>query len=104
MLRRSRAVLALALVLVLSTGVAAAFAISHRQLQLAEHYRNLAALEKEWILSCQTEEGLILYKEWSSDSGAKEQVVVPYFSSIAAWGLLAGTVTPEQARGDRGVI
>ena len=65
----------------------------------ADHYRALAAAEKDWILDCQTDSGLILYKQWSQDTEEEEQKVVPYFSSIAAWGLLSGTVTEEQVAG-----
>lgn len=70
---------------------------------VADSYAARAAEEKAWILSCQTQDGLILYKQWG-DSGADEQTVSPYFSSIAAWGLLAGTVTDEQSEGARRYI
>lgn len=65
----------------------------------AEAYRTFAQQEKAWILSCQTEDGLILYRQWNLDEHQEEQTVFPYFSSIAALGLLSGTVTDEQAEG-----
>lgn len=72
-----------------------------RWLQRAEEYRIFAQEEKEWILSCQTDGGLILLREWEKEHTQEEQTVVPYFSSIAALGLLSGTVTEEQAEGAR---
>lgn len=69
--------------------------------ETADFYRAKALPEKEWILRCQTEDGLILYGDWEEDSGRQEQTIVPYFSSIAALGLLSGTVSEEQAEGAR---
>lgn len=69
--------------------------------QIADAYAAKAAAEKDWILSCQTDDGLILYSQWDESQTAQKQVVVPYFSSIAALGLLSGTVTEEQAEGAR---
>ena len=69
--------------------------------RIAEEYALRAAAEKEWILDCQTEEGLILFRQWDPGTEPQEQTVVPYFSSIAALGLLSGTVTEEQAEGVR---
>ena len=63
----------------------------------AEQYRQLARQEKDWIMQCQTEDGLILYQAWDPEDTEEDQTVMPYFSSIAALGLLSGTVTPEQA-------
>ena len=92
-----------AIVVVLLAAVAGAFLFwnNHRQQWLlqAQQYRELARAEKDWILQCQMEDGLILYREWDPDFETEEQTVVPYFSSIAALGLLSGTVTEEQVQG-----
>lgn len=65
----------------------------------AEAYRTFAGTEKDWILSCQTDDGLILYRQWDPEEYREEQTVFPYFSTIAALGLLSGTVTEEHAEG-----
>lgn len=69
--------------------------------RIADDYAAKAAAEKDWILSCQTDDGLILYSQWDEGQTAQSQVVVPYFSSIAALGLLSGTVTKAQAESVR---
>ena len=87
--------------LVLAAGTALFVWREKRQewLQKAEEYRRLGQTEKEWILNQQTEDGLILYVQWDMEKEEEEQTVVPYFSSIAAWSLLQGSVTEEQAQG-----
>lgn len=65
-------------------------------LEKMNFYKELAAGEKAWILQCQNDDGLILHEQWGEEA-QQRQIVYPYFSSIAALGLLAGTVTEEQA-------
>lgn len=98
--RKLKTYLLIVLSLSLLAWVVSTFVARQRLLEeRADFYQSLADQEKEWILRCQMPDGLLLYREWSTDPGAKKQTVIPYFSSIAAWGMLAGTVTPEQAQG-----
>ena len=61
----------------------------------AEYYRELAYVEKSWIMENQLPDGAIAHTD-ISDIGT-EQLISPYFSATAVRGLLAGSVSPQQA-------
>lgn len=99
-IRKTPVLILIAALLVLCMSLLWILRQAHFQ-QIADAYAAKAAVEKDWILSCQTDDGLILYSQWDESQTAQKQTVVPYFSSIAALGLLSGTVTEEQAEGAR---
>lgn len=97
-IRKTPVLILIAALLVLCMSLLWILRQAHFQ-QIADTYAAKAAAEKNWILSCQTDDGLILYSQWDESLPSQNQVVVPYFSSIAALGLLSGTVTEGQAEG-----
>ena len=100
--RRLRAWLLLIPVLLAALGIGGWQMLRERQARWREQagqYQAWAAAEKDWILSCQLDSGLILYTQWDGEAPREEQTVTPYFSGLAALGLLSGTVTQEQLQG-----
>lgn len=91
-------VLAAVILTTLLTASLMLFAGHIRQLrEKQETFGALAAMEKEWILSNQLENGVITHIPMETPSG--QQTITPYFTCFAVRGLVAGTVTREQALG-----